>query len=69
MYATTGRNAPSKTSKVIDNSNIEMSAPSVGGKKWYSRVPSGNNEMQNYVLGDEEDEEDEMAPRSVVRVR
>ncbi|KAF8809521.1 hypothetical protein BYT27DRAFT_7187837 [Phlegmacium glaucopus] len=59
-YATTGRNATSKTIKVIDNSNIEMITPR-GGTQWYSRVPSGNNGMQNYVLGD--DEEDELAPR------
>jgi len=60
MYATTGRNAPSKPTKVINDSNIEMITPG-GGTQWYSRVPSGNNGIQNYVFGD--DEEDELAPR------
>ena len=32
-----------------------------GGRQWYRRVPSGNNKMQDFVLGD--DEEDEMMPR------
>lgn len=59
-YATTGRNAPSKTTKVIDDSNIEMITPG-GRREWYNRVPSGNNGMQDYVIGD--DEEDELAPR------
>ena len=60
MYATTGRNAPSKTTKVIDDSNIEMITPE-GETKWYNRVPSGNNNrMQDYVIGDYED--DELAP-------
>lgn len=57
MYATTGRNAPSKTTKFIDDSNIEIT-----GTKWYNRVPSRNHGMQNYVLGDDDDE-DELAPR------
>jgi hypothetical protein len=60
-YATTGRNAPSKTTKVIDDSNIELITPG-GRREWYNRVPSGNNNgMQDYVIGD--DEEDELAPR------
>ena len=59
MYATTGRNAPSKTTKVIDDSNIEMITPG-GAREWYNRVPSGNG-IQDYVIGD--DEEDELAPR------
>ena len=58
-YATTGRNAPSKTTKVVDDSNIEMITPE-GATKWYNRVPSGNNRMQDYVIGDYED--DELAP-------
>lgn len=62
MYTTTGRNAPSKTIRVIDDSNIEMITSGIR-PKWYSRVPSGNNETQNYVLGDDDYEEDEMAPR------
>lgn len=60
-YATTGRNAASKPTRVMDNSNIEMITPA-GGRQWYSRVHSGNNRMQDYVLGDDEDE-DELAPR------
>jgi len=59
MYPTTGRNAPPKTTKVIDDSNIEMITPE-GETKWYNRVPSGNNRMQDYVIGDYE--EDELAP-------
>ena len=59
MYATTGRNAPSKT-KAINVSNIEMISPG-GWRQWYRQVPSGNIRMQDYVLGD--DEEDEMMPR------
>ena len=59
MYATTGRNAPSKTTKVIDDSNIEMITPG-GERQWYNRVPSGNIRMQDYVIGDYE--EDELAP-------
>jgi len=62
MYATTGRNAPSKTTKVIDDSNIEMITPGVG-TKWYGRVPLQDHRMQNYVLEDDDDEEDELAPR------
>ena len=56
MYATTGRNAPSRT-KATNVSNIELTAPG-GGRQWYRRVPSRNNGMQSCVLGD--DEEDEM---------
>ena len=59
MYATTGRNSPSKNTKVIDDSIIEMTGT---GAKWYSRLPPGNHRMQNYVLGDDDDE-DELAPR------
>lgn len=61
MYATTGRNAPSKT-KTINVSNVEMTTPR-GGRQWYRRVPPGNKGimMQNYVFGDEE--EDELMPR------
>ena len=62
MYATTGRNASSKATQVIDHSNIEMILPETR-TKWYSRMPSRNNEMQNYVLGDDDYEEDELAPR------
>jgi hypothetical protein len=58
-YAITGRNAPSKTTKVIDDSNIEMISPG-GETKWYNRVPTGNSRMQDYVIGDYE--EDELAP-------
>ena len=58
MYAITGRNAPSKTTKVIDDSNIEMVTPG-GEREWYNRVPSRNNRIF-YVVGD--DEEDELAP-------
>jgi hypothetical protein len=60
MYATTGRNAPSENTKVIDDSNIEMART---GTEWYSRVPSGNDRMHNYVLGDDDDDDDELAPR------
>lgn len=60
MYATTGRNAPSKT-KAIIVSDIEMTTPR-GERQWYRRAPLGvNNRMQDFVLGD--DEEDEMMPR------
>ena len=59
MYATTGRNAPSKT-KAINTSNVEMTTPR-GERQWYRRMPSGNNRLQDYVIGD--DEEDEMMPR------
>jgi hypothetical protein len=59
MYATTGRNALSKT-KAINVSNIEMTTPG-GERQWYRHVLSGNNRMQDYVLGD--DEEDELMPR------
>jgi len=60
-YATTGRNAFSKTTKTIDgSSNIEM-IPHGGGRQWYNRLPSGNIRMQDYVIG--EYEEDELAPR------
>ena len=59
-YATTGLNAPSKITKVIGESNIEMITPG-GERQWYNRVPSGNNRMQDYVIGDYE--EDELAPR------
>lgn len=62
MYATTGRNAPLKKAKVTDDSNIEMITPAVR-TKWYSRVPLQDHRMQNYTLGDEDDEEDELAPR------
>ena len=62
MYATTGRNAPSKTTAAINASNasIEMTIPEGGTRRqWYRRLPSTNN--RGYVLGD--DEEDEMMPR------
>lgn len=61
MYATTGRNAPSKT-KAINVTDFEMATPR-GKTPWYRQVPSslGNNRMQDYVL--EEDEEDELMPR------
>ena len=59
MYATTGRNAPSQTKASTDVSNIEMTSPG-GGRQWYRPVPSRNNRMQGYVLGD--DEEEEMMP-------
>jgi hypothetical protein len=59
-YATTGRNAPLKTTKVIDDSHIEMITPG-GEREWYNRVPSRNIGMLDYVIGD--DEEDELAPR------
>ena len=39
-----------------------MVTPGIG-PKWYSQVPSGNYRGQNYVLGDDDDEEDELAPR------
>ena len=32
-----------------------------GGRQWYNRVPSGNTRIQDYVIGD--DDEDELAPR------
>lgn len=57
MYATTGHNAPSK----INDSNVEMTRTTPGvWRQWYRRVPSTNNRMQGYVLGN--DEEDEMMP-------
>ena len=56
MYATTGRNAPSKTTKV---DFIETITPGVE----YGRVPSENHRMENYALGDDDDEEYELAPR------
>ena len=61
MYATTGRNAPSKT-KAISVSNIEMTTPG-RERQWYRRVPSRNNGMPDYVLRLGDDEEDEMMPR------
>ena len=56
MYATTGRNAPSKTTKV---DFIETITPGVE----YGRVPSENHRMENYALGDDDDEEYELTPR------
>ncbi|KAF8159402.1 hypothetical protein B0H34DRAFT_703305 [Crassisporium funariophilum] len=62
LYATTGRNAANKiTTTVPHGSNIEMITPG-GGSKWYSRVPLHNG-TSNHVLGDDEDDEDQMAPQ------
>jgi len=57
MYATTGRNAPLKTKAI----NVSETITPGGGRQWYRQVPSRNIRMQDYVLGD--DEEDEMMPR------
>jgi len=50
LYATTGRNAPTKE----DRNNIAMSAPR---SKWYSRVPNVDSERPLHVLGEDEEEE------------
>ncbi|KAJ6485716.1 hypothetical protein C8R45DRAFT_997595 [Mycena sanguinolenta] len=54
VYATTGRNAPSASSK-SDGNNIPMTAPR---NKWYSRVPnaeSGEGEAL-HVVGEDDEE-------------
>ena len=61
LYTTTGRNASSKVTKAIGESNIELFTPGIGPTR-YTRVPSGNHGMQSYALGDE-DEEDELTPQ------
>ncbi|KAF8902359.1 hypothetical protein CPB84DRAFT_1907963 [Gymnopilus junonius] len=62
LYTTTGRNAPSIILNKADDSNIEMVTPG-GRSKWYSRVPLQGTVGPAHVLGDdEEDEEDLMAP-------
>lgn len=50
LYATTGRNAPTKE----DRNNIAMTAPR---SKWYSRVPNVDSERPLHVLGEDEEEE------------
>ncbi|PPQ63108.1 hypothetical protein CVT24_005819 [Panaeolus cyanescens] len=71
MYTTTGRNAAgavtpnSKLALGADTENIELRTGT--GRKWYSRVPNTGNrrrgmEEPTHILGDDEEEEDEMAP-------
>ena len=53
--------APSYASEgSLDDSNQSENRAPEGATKWYNRVPSGNNRMQDYVIGDYED--DELAP-------
>ncbi|PPQ68312.1 hypothetical protein CVT26_006241 [Gymnopilus dilepis] len=61
LYATTGRNAPPVTINKVDESNIEMVTPG-GRSKFYSRVPLQGALGPTHVLGDDDDEEDLMAP-------
>ncbi|KAF8956931.1 hypothetical protein BDZ97DRAFT_1925000 [Flammula alnicola] len=65
LYSTTGRNA-SKSANSVDDSNIEMVTPG-GRSKWYSRVPLRGNGMQTHVLGDDDEDEDLMAPQLIGR--
>lgn len=46
----------------VDDANIEMVTPG-GRSKWYSRVPLRGNGGQTHVLGDDDDDEDLMAPQ------
>ncbi|KAF4610575.1 hypothetical protein D9613_007093 [Agrocybe pediades] len=62
LYATSGRNAPSVKVNRLDDSNIEMVTPG-GRTKWYSRVPLRGNSEPTHVLGDEDEDEDMMAPQ------
>jgi hypothetical protein len=49
LYATTGRNAPTKE----DRNTIAMTAPR---SKWYSRVPSAERGAL-HIIGEDEEEE------------
>jgi len=40
-----------------------------GRSKWYSRVPSRGNTERTHVLGDDDDDEDLMAPQVSVNRR
>ncbi|KAJ3514156.1 hypothetical protein NLJ89_g2530 [Agrocybe chaxingu] len=70
LYTTTGRNASNSNSKVVGDGNIEMVTPG-GRSKWYSRVPTQGGSVSGvrahtqptHVLGDDEEEEDMMAPQ------
>jgi len=59
LWATSGRNAQEKASE----GGIELS--DVGSRsKWYSRVPSRRDSGgAPHILGDDDEDEDEMAPR------
>ena len=60
LWSTTGRNAAElKTSE-----NIELSDTSSRRNKWYARVPSRRDSSAPlHIVGDDDDDEDEMAPR------
>ncbi|KAJ7623655.1 hypothetical protein FB45DRAFT_111936 [Roridomyces roridus] len=52
LYATTGRNAPTKE----DGNNIALTTPR--GSKWYSRVPNAEREQRPlHVVGEDDEEE------------
>jgi hypothetical protein len=71
LYSTSGRNAPNASGNIhaIDDGNIELVSPGVPGAKWpYARVPLRQGSGGLHVLGDdEEEEEDMMAPHIVNR--
>ncbi|KDR80788.1 hypothetical protein GALMADRAFT_135897 [Galerina marginata CBS 339.88] len=62
LYATTGHNASIVSVNSVNDSNIEMVTPG-GRSKWYSRVPLRGSVVQPHVLGDDDDDEDLMAPQ------
>ncbi|KIM44448.1 hypothetical protein M413DRAFT_442429 [Hebeloma cylindrosporum] len=60
LYSTTGLNFSKTTVNVGNGSSIEMVTPG-GQSKWYSRLPLGG--AQTHVIGDDDEEEDLMAPQ------
>uniref|UniRef100_A0A8H8CHB8 Protein YTP1 n=1 Tax=Psilocybe cubensis TaxID=181762 RepID=A0A8H8CHB8_PSICU len=66
MYSTTGRNVSNVSLNTVDESSIEMVTPG-GRSKWYSRVPVRGNGAQTHVLGDDDEDEDFMAPQMARR--
>lgn len=60
LYSNTGLNSSKTRLNVVNGSNIEMVTPS-GRSKWYSRIPSRG--AQTHILGDDDDDEDLMAPQ------
>ncbi|KAJ7614655.1 hypothetical protein DFH06DRAFT_1240565 [Mycena polygramma] len=54
LYATTGRNAPSKDR---NRDSIPMTATR-GNAKWYSRVPNAESQSPLHVLGEDDEEEE-----------
>ncbi|KAF8202448.1 hypothetical protein BJ912DRAFT_944861 [Pholiota molesta] len=70
LYSTSGRNAPNTSGNMhpIDDGNIELVSPGPGAKWPYARVPLRQGSGGLHVLGDdEEEEEDMMAPHIVNR--